>query len=70
MDHLYLNELKEKLNGKKPTMQIITHDDMDGYGAAAVVFHAFYDAKIVTKVLINLQILFSLLTILLVMKAL
>lgn len=49
MDHLYLNELKEKLDGKKPTMQIITHDDMDGYGAAAVVFHAFCNAKIITK---------------------
>lgn len=46
---LYLDELKNEFNGKNANMQIITHDDMDGYSAAAVVFNAFYDARIISK---------------------
>ena len=30
-------------------MQIITHDDMDGYASAAVVYHAFLNAGIISK---------------------
>lgn len=46
---LYLNELKKQLSTKNPTLQIITHDDMDGYASAAVVFHAFKRAGIINE---------------------
>lgn len=46
---LYLKEIKEKyFPDKHANMQIITHDDMDGYASAAVVYHAFRDAEIIS----------------------
>lgn len=47
---LYLKEIKEKyFPNKHANMQIITHDDMDGYASAAVVYHAFRDADIISE---------------------
>ena len=46
---LYLKEIKEKyFPDKHANMQIITHDDMDGYASAAVVYHVFRDAEIIS----------------------
>ena len=46
---LYLKELKQnKFPNHYANMQIITHDDMDGYASAAVVYHAFRDAEIIS----------------------
>ena len=50
---LYLKELKASREvddyPKYASMQIITHDDMDGYASAAVVYHAFLNAGIISK---------------------
>ena len=47
---LYLKEIKEKyFPDKHANMQIITHDDMDGYASAAVVYHAFLNEGIISK---------------------
>lgn len=47
---LYLKEIKENyFPNKHANMQIITHDDMDGYASAAVVYHAFRDADIISE---------------------
>ena len=47
---LYLKEIKEKyFPDKHANMQIITHGDMDGYASAAVVYHAFLNAGIISK---------------------
>lgn len=46
---LYLKEYKEdRFKDKYANMQIITHDDMDGYASAAVIYHAFRDAEIIS----------------------
>ena len=46
---LYLKELKQNIfSNHYANMQIITHDDMDGYASAAVVYHAFRDAEIIS----------------------
>ena len=47
---LYLKEIKGKyFPDKHANMQIITHDDMDGYASAAVVYHTFLNAGIISK---------------------
>ena len=47
---IYLKEIKEKeFPNRHANMQIITHDDMDGYASAAVVYHAFRDADIISE---------------------
>ena len=71
---LYFDELKAIYGESKPKIQIITHDDMDGYASAAVLFLMIIIVllTIITLikflVVINLLILSLLLIILLVMK--
>lgn len=46
---LYLEELKNEIGDKYLNMQIITHNDMDGYSSAAVVYHAFKSFGLVSE---------------------
>ena len=45
---LYFDELKAIYGESKPKIQIITHDDMDGYASAAVVDWAFKKAGVIS----------------------
>ena len=46
---LYLKEIKENyFPNRHANMQIITHDDMDGYASAAVVYWAFKKAGFIS----------------------
>lgn len=46
---LYFDELKSIYGESKPKIQIITHDDMDGYASAAVVYWAFKKAGFISE---------------------
>lgn len=46
---LYFDELKSIYRESKPKIQIITHDDMDGYASAAVVYWAFKKAGFISE---------------------
>lgn len=46
---LYFDELKAIYGESKPKIQIITHDDMDGYASAAVVYWAFKKAGFISE---------------------
>lgn len=46
---LYFDELKSIYGESKPKIQIITHNDMDGYASAAVVYWAFKKAGFISE---------------------